>query len=59
MRFKPVFYTCLILAALTAGLFFESMEPGRRLDAWTSDLWHVLAGKRREPQHVAVALLDD
>jgi len=59
MRFKPVFYTCLILAALTAGLFFETTEPGRRLDAWTSDLWHVLAGKRREPQHVAVALLDD
>ncbi len=59
MRFKPVFYTCLILAALAAGLFFETLSPARRIDAWTSDLWHVLAGRRAEPQRVAVALLDD
>ncbi|WP_323427954.1 adenylate/guanylate cyclase domain-containing protein [Solidesulfovibrio sp.] len=59
MRFKPVFYTCLTLAALGLGLFVETLEPARRVDAWTSDLWHVLAGKRREPSRVAVALLDD
>lgn len=59
MRFKPVFYVSLILAALATGLAVEPLQPARRLDAWTSDLWHVLAGKRREPSRVAVALLDD
>lgn len=59
MHFKPLFYTFLTLAALSAGLFADSLEPTRRLDAWSSDLWHVLAGKRYEPSRVAVVLLDD
>lgn len=59
MQFKPVFYTGLTLAALALELFTTRLEPARRVDAWSSDLWHVLAGKRYEPQHVAVALLDD
>ncbi|MHC1789477.1 CHASE2 domain-containing protein [Solidesulfovibrio sp.] len=59
MHFRPLFYSCLTIAALFAGLFTSSLEPARRVDAWTSDLWHVLAGKRHEPAHVAVALLDD
>ena len=59
MHFKSVFYLCLILAALAAGLFVSTLEPARRVDAWNSDLWHVLAGKRHEPTRVAVALLDD
>ena len=59
MHFKQIFYACLTLAALTAGLFVQSLEPAKRVDAWSSDLWHVIAGKRYEPAHVAVALLDD
>ncbi len=59
MQFKPVFYTGLTLAALALGLFTTRLEPARRMDAWSSDLWHVIAGKRFEPRHVAVALLDD
>ncbi len=59
MHFKPVFYSCLTLAALCLGLFAASLEPARRVDAWTSDLWHVLAGRQVTPDRVAVALLDD
>jgi class 3 adenylate cyclase/CHASE2 domain-containing sensor protein len=59
MHFKPIFYTFLTLAALIAGLFVTNSQPSKRVDAWTSDLWHVLAGKRFEPTHAAVALLDD
>jgi class 3 adenylate cyclase/CHASE2 domain-containing sensor protein len=59
MHFKLLFHTTLTLAALAAGLGLSSLEPPRRVDAWSSDLWHVLAGKRHEPQRVAVALLDD
>jgi len=59
MHFKQIFYTFLTLAALVVGLFTATLEPAKRVDAWTSDLWHVLAGKRFEPTHAAVALLDD
>lgn len=59
MHFRPFFYSCLTIAALVAGLMASTLEPARRVDAWTSDLWHVLAGKRYEPSRVAVALLDD
>ena len=59
MHPKQLFYAGLTLAALALGLFAGRLEPARRVDAWSSDLWHVIAGKRFEPQHVAVALLDD
>jgi len=59
MRLKSLFYIALTLGALAAGLFASVLEPSRRVDAWTSDLWHVLAGKRYEPSRVAVVLLDD
>jgi adenylate cyclase len=59
MHFKPIFYLALTLAALAAGLAVTALEPARRVDAWSSDLWHVLAGKRYEPHRVAVVLLDD
>jgi len=59
MQFKQVFYGLLTLAALLVGLFVTTLEPARRVDAWSSDLWHVLAGKRYEPSRVAVVLLDD
>ena len=48
-----------LLAALVLGLCVTPLEPARRMDAWSSDLWHVVAGKRYEPSHVAVVLLDD
>jgi len=59
MHFKRLFYGLLTLAALAIGLGVTSLEPARRVDAWSSDLWHVLAGKRYEPSRVAVVLLDD
>ncbi len=59
LHLKPIFHTCLTLAALVAGLFTSPLEPARRVDAWSSDLWHVIAGRRFEPTRVAVALLDD
>jgi class 3 adenylate cyclase/CHASE2 domain-containing sensor protein len=59
MHFKPIFYASLTLAALAAGIFVTALEPARRVDAWSSDLWHVVAGKRYDPSRVAVVLLDD
>lgn len=59
MHFKPLFLVALVLTALVAGLAVTALEPARRVDAWSSDLWHVLAGKRYQPSRVAVVLLDD
>lgn len=59
MRFKPVFSISLVAATLVAGLFLQPLQPARRFDALVSDLWHVLAGARREPAHVAVVLVDE
>lgn len=59
MQSKMLFSSFLALSALIVGIAVSSLGPARRVDAWSSDLWHVVAGKRYEPSHVAVVLLDD
>lgn len=49
------------IAAMTVALFMGSLNSGwaSRLENLYQDAWHRLAGKRFEPQHVALVMIDD
>ena len=49
------------VAALTTALFLLSLNGGwaSRLENLYQDAWHRLAGKRFEPRHVALVMIDD
>lgn len=49
------------IAALTTALFLLSLSGGwaSRLENLYQDAWHRLAGKRFEPRHVALVMIDD
>jgi len=57
---KKLIYGVLLVVLVSAGAEIAGRAGWLRLsEDWYYDLWHQLAGRRYEPQHVVIAAIDD
>jgi class 3 adenylate cyclase len=57
---KIFLYGILLVVLVSTGTESAGRVGWLRLpEAWYYDLWHQLAGRRHEPQHVVIAAIDD
>lgn len=57
---KKLLYGILLVVLISAGTEIASRVGWLRLsEAWYYDLWYQLAGRRYQPRHVVIAVIDD